>query len=518
MKLFNKIWSKFEAQVFWQYLLLFFFSIILFGYIQAGPSFADPDSFFHAKISQLIYEQGIVYDFPWLTATNLQQDFIDHHFLYHLISVPFLLIFNPLVGIKIASVFFATVFILVFFWFLRSFKVKGALWFALFLLTVNPFIFRLNLAKAPALALILFFLTINFLFYRRYFALALCSFAYVWLYGGWPSAIGLSFIYLIFSFIWPVIWHGGFAAKFGKAKIVWQAIFSFLFSLLGIFAGIVLSPYFPKNLKFYWQQIVEIALLNYQNVINVGAEWYPYLPQDLILAALPFALFFILALIIFTLNFRRQPMVNWYVLVISLIFMILTLKSRRYVEYFIPLAWAFVALTVNNSLQKIQKYFSPIISYSYLRLFPLVLLLALSPIFIRDIKLIKNDYTNGIPFSRFIQSSAWLKANSSPGDIVFHSDWDEFPILFYHNHLNYYLAGLDPTFTYRYDQNIYRQWTEITAGYNIANLNRIIKQVFGARYVFIDKNQNQSMAALFAGQVDFSEVYQDNEAVIYEVK
>ncbi len=518
MKLFNKIWRQFENQIFWQYFLLFVLSLFLFGYLQAGPTLADPDSFYHAKISQLIYEQGIVKDFPWLTATNLSQDFIDHHLLYHLILVPFVAVFNPLVGIKIASVLFATAFVLVFFWFLRSFKVRGALWFSLFLLTINPFIFRLNLAKAPALVLILFFLIINFLFQRRYLALSLCSFIFVWLYGGWPSALGLSFIYLFLNLILPASWRGNVAVRLGKMKVTWQALVGFLASVFGVSIGIILSPYFPQNLKFYWQQVVEIALINYQGVINVGAEWYPYLPQDLILTSLPFAIFVGLALIIFILNIRHQPIVNWYILILTLIFAALTFKSRRYVEYFIPLSWSFVALTINNSLDEIRNYFSKILPLPYQRLFPLILFLAFLPIFYHDLSLVRNDFLNGVSFSRFAQSSVWLEKNSNQGDIVFHSDWDEFPILFYHNHLNYYLAGLDPTFTYKYDQNVYRLWTQITAGYNVGNLSRIISQVFGARYVFIDVNQNSDMVNLFSNQMDFKEVYRDQEAVIYEIK
>jgi len=46
----------------------------------------------------------------------------------------------------------------------------------------------------------------------------------------------------------------------------------------------------------------------------------------------------------------------------------------------------------------------------------------------------------------------WLKENTVKDEIIIHSSWDEFPMLFYYNDYNQYMAGLDPTFFYKADQ------------------------------------------------------------------
>src|SRR3989337_4312435 len=51
---------------------------------------------------------------------------------------------------------------------------------------------------------------------------------------------------------------------------------------LGLLAGLIINPYFPDNIAFTWQQAVKIGLINYQNIIGVGGEWYPYKIFDLI--------------------------------------------------------------------------------------------------------------------------------------------------------------------------------------------------------------------------------------------
>src|SRR3989338_10252386 len=90
------------------YLGIFFASVALFTYLQVDPTFADPDSFYHAKAALLLRDRGAITEFPWLSATTLRYNFIDHHFLYHLLLIPFITWFTPLIGLKVATVFLAS--------------------------------------------------------------------------------------------------------------------------------------------------------------------------------------------------------------------------------------------------------------------------------------------------------------------------------------------------------------------------------------------------------------------------
>ena len=322
MKFINKIANFFTFKQYILYLLLFVLSVSLFSYLHLDQTFADPDSFYHLKIAQLLNEQGIITEFPWLSATTLKYNFIDHHFLYHLALIPFIIFFLPVAGLKIATILFASLFILTFFWFLNKFNIKGAFWYAVFLLSINPFIFRLNLAKAQQLVLIAIFLVIYLLLNRRYLSLFVASGVYVWLYAGWPLVFLLTLIFAFINFFWPNKRRSWLIFKMRRMKAFSQN-FGLLLSVgLGLVAGLFFSPYFAKNLQFYYQQSFKIALINYQNLINVGGEWYPYNFFELVQAALPFFVLLIFAIILFVSFGKKQTMNSWFFFALSIIFFI----------------------------------------------------------------------------------------------------------------------------------------------------------------------------------------------------
>jgi len=501
----------------WQYVLLAALALSFFAYLAASPTFVDPDSFYHAKMAQLLVERGTLTDFPWLTATTLRYHFIDHHWLYHLLLIPFVNLWPPLYGLKVATVLLATGTILAIFWLLRSLKIKGAFWFALFLLTVNPFIFRLNLAKATALVLILVFLAIYLIFNRRYFLLLFLSAAYVWAYGGWPLAGFLVLAYCVISCLWALSQRGFLAMHLGQTSILKQNFWLLLSVFTGLAAGFFFSPYFPQNIYFYWQQIFKIALVNYQSVIGVGGEWYPYPPGELLGAAAPFFALLFIALLSFAWSYRKQPLHAWFFLFMTLVFCGLTLKSRRYVEYFVPFGAVFSALSLNVLWQATSAKFTRYLPRNFFIGLMLALIIGGLPLFYQDMKLLKNAFTGGFAFDRFAAASAWLENNSEPGDIVFHSDWDEFPLLFFHNDSNYYLVGLDPTFMYEFDRDLHQRWVAITTGKSADNMYQNIKQAFGAQYVFVDYLQNGDFDRNLSNNFNFEVVYSDAEAKIYKV-
>jgi hypothetical protein len=301
----------------------------------------------------------------------------------------------------------------------------------------------------------------------------------------------------------------------------------FLSCLSGLTLGIVINPYFHQNLIFYYHQLVKIGIINYQKVIGVGGEWYPYHFMELVSNTVFVSIPVIIALVLFFVNLKRQSKRSITLLIIYLFFLIFTLKSRRYVEYYVPFGVLFAASSITDSLANlsIRKYLS-IVGRVYKRswlakigLFALViyLLIMIPAIAVRDLRTEKNDLSNGFAFDKFSGAMEWLKAASPAGSIVLHGDWDEFPLLFYHNDHNYYIVGLDPTFGYEYDQDFYLKWVDITTGKEIANLYETIKSDFRASYVFLEKD-HAAMDRLIRGTNGFRPVYEDNESKIYQVE
>ncbi len=473
-------------------LLLFLLVFSLFFYWGYSLNFPDPDSFYHTKIALLTAQQGPVLDFPWQQFTLLKDNFIDHHFLYHVILIPFVIFQNPLIGAKIATFFLSSGFILVFYFFLKSQKIKFALAYSLLLALITPFSFRLNLTKASALSLILFFIGYYLIIKKKYYLLALLSFIYVWSYGGFAVILLLGLIYIISELI--------LTRKFN---------YKILLSILsGLALGITINPYFPQNLSFYWQQFIQIGVLNYQDKIGVGGEWYPYGFWQLISQTPVLSLLFIISLIIFFKNYKKINKINLTAFILSLVWLILTLKSRRYIEYYVPNALFFIALTFT------QIKFKKLVRTEHCSVPSLVLLfyfLLIVPIFFTEniIKTRKN-LSQGFSFTKFAEASDWLQNNTEPGEIIIHSDWDEWPLLFYHNSQNYYIVGLDPTFMYNYNQNLYWDWVHLTTGQDLPGISQ-----FNSQYILLEKNHTKLDRNLQQNP-SYILMHEDNDSKIYK--
>ena len=485
------------------YLILFLVVGAYFLWLNSTPSFTDPDSFYHAKIAELIKDFGPVKDFHWLPFTTLDDVYIDHHFLYHLILIPFLLVFNPLLAVKISAVIFAALAILVFQWLLDKFKIKHSLAYTILLLFVHQFIFRINLAKIPSLSLIFLLCFIYLLFTNKnrwswpMFAL---SFSYVWLYGGWPIMLGIALVYFLISL---------------KAKL-------FSSTMAGIICGLVINPYFPQNILFYWQQTIQIGLINFKSIINCGGEWYGMSFFSLVQYDLFIIILLILALLIFFIYLKKQDSKNWTLLIISIIFFILTLKSQRNIEYFIPLVLLFSSFTISDFLefkkinlisQIVKLYFK----YQTITLLFIILSVLYLPIIIgANFNGLKENLRKNYNFNQFTGIVAWLKENSQEGDIVFHDNWDDWPVLFYHNSYNRYIIGLDPTFMYLKNERQYWSWKNITTGLTSKNICAIIKDEFAAHYVFV-KIGNEKLKNNLDQDNLCQLVYYDKDGFIYKI-
>jgi hypothetical protein len=105
-------------------------------------------------------------------------------------------------------------------------------------------------------------------------------------------------------------------------------------------------------------------------------------------------------------------------------------------------------------------------------------------------------------------ASAWLAANASPGDTVFHAKWDDFGPLFARNRQVAYLSGMDPIFFYARDEA--RWWeffflsAELTTDYTCdafpcsegtaTPTHEAIRSHFGARWVVVEPRRNPELS------------------------
>ncbi|PIY96871.1 MAG: hypothetical protein COY66_02420 [Candidatus Kerfeldbacteria bacterium CG_4_10_14_0_8_um_filter_42_10] len=528
----QKPFSYFEKPLI-GYLVIFLIAFGVFFYIQYTPDFPDPDSFYHMKMGLLIQEGNLARNFPWLSDyTILGGAYTDQHFLYHVFLIPFLAILSPAIGIKVATIFLGAFLIAGFYWFLKQEKIRLAWLYSLLLLFIEPFTFRISLAKAPSVSIIFLFMVLWCVFNYRPKLLFVISAVFVWAYGGFPLTLVVAATYGVIS----IAFHfqekrNGVLNKLFRHRPALAPLIAkgkelklFLAALGGILTGLVINPYFPQNLPFYWSQLVEIGIVNYQKIIGVGGEWYPYQFNQLVPNAVFLFLILITALVVFFITIRKQSRRSFVLLILTLFFLVLTLKSRRYVEYFVPFGMMFGAFAIHPLIQKIDfrslfkkvtlYYFSKKVVFTILAVYFLV---AVPTIVLRDLKQEHNSFGSGLRYDKFQAASTWLKNNTSAGSLVLHSDWDEFPILFYHNTHNHYIVGLDPTFMYKYSQDLYWKWVHITTGEESNDLYDIIKNDFQSATVFLEKDHT-AMDNNFKNDSHFQLVYEDQEAKIYQIK
>ena len=555
-QIFKKIRDFYFNRSYLGYFFVAFFGLAFFSLIQATGTFLDPDSFYHAKMTALMLKQGVVRDFPHLAYTVLPQIYTDHHFLYHILLAPFISKIYPLLGIKIATTVINTSFIVLFYAFLKK---NGARWpflFVFLLLSSTPFIFRINLAKANGLSLVFIILILFAIFKKKNIWLGFLSFLYVWAYGGWPLGIFLGGTFLIASMIANLIKpspsviarrdpslrsgqapQSRFSVRLPRALRVlamtagraeWRP---FAATILGSAAGLIINPYFPQNLKFYWIQIVQIALVNYQTKIGVGAEWYGFNVLELVSFSGGVFLILGFAILLFfgNLVIKKKGIISYeavrdifFFLICAGLFFVITIKSVRNTEYFFPfilLLSAFIIKYFYNGgaaewiKKNLRKIFRLKILYNG---FFIYLALMISAGFAVNFWKIKKGFEGGFEFLKYKGAMAMAQENSDKGDIIFHSDWDDWPMLFYHNDYNRYIVGLDTTFMYKYSKDLYKKWRDITWGDFAGDPYKIIKDDFKASLIYIAENDIEIMDKYFENDKRYELIY-DGDGKVYKI-
>lgn len=502
-------------------MLFFIVAFAYFLFLQFHPTFPDPDSFYHARQALILSESGQVGNFRALPFTVLEHAFSDQHFLYHVALVPFVAwLPEPLLGLKLATVFFASLLALVLVSFLKSSGLRFGAAVALVsvALLTNPFAFRMGLAKAPALSLIWFFIGMMLVMRKHTHALFVWSFFYVWLYGGFPLLPIGAIIYIFFDVVMTGRGWRSMVLRLREQR--WVQVLGALFG--GTLAGLWLHPEFPNNLLYWWNQTIEIGLKNYQQVIGVGGEWYPYGFPDLINNTILLSALFLVSVYALIATVRKQDAKTWTFGVLSVLAFALTLKSRRYVELYIPFLAVYLGLVFRPwiaqwSFAKIrgailQQLRHPSVLVFFLVIYGLVMFPAIG---LRDAWIVRQQLSSGLSWTTYERSANYLKTHVPANEIIVHSDWDEFPILFYFDDTHRYIAGLDPTFFYMEDHDRYWAWVKLTRGETTSDLAAVLDRTFQSRVIFVTQDHSALLKNLDADPT-MRKVYEDDEARIYQ--
>ncbi len=514
--------------------IIFATAFLLYGFITSSGFFPDPDSFYHIRMALLMRSTPVIHDFPWLSQTVFADSYVDHHWLYHLLLVPFVSLFEPVMGARlftllVAAAIPATIFLLVTTWGSR----RVGLMAALLVMLSNPLGFRINLVKAPGLANLFILGFVALLAKKKYPWAGVLAAVYVWTYNGWlvfwVVAAAWCMALLVDAFLLHGIRHGVvLGLKESLRLIAWL--------LAGTVFGLVVNPYFPENVAFSWLHMVQIGIIGFKEQIGVGGEWYGMKPFALVaesaLVVAGVAAGFVAMVVATGATSGRA----WRDAVASpervralaftfltILFFVLTVRSRRHVEYLIPFAvlcGASLLLFARRVLPpgEARAMWDTIRSTHPAVRFPtLAFLIVLVPLIIfRDLRSLKHDFDVGIPPTIYSGAAAWLEQNAAAGDILWHSDWDDFPYFFLHTTRVSYIVGLDPAFMYVKNRDRYWQWVRLTQGDGEQQIAREISRDFNARYAFVDSTHT-TLDQRLAQDAEATLMYRDRDGAIYRL-
>jgi hypothetical protein len=543
-------WREFletEEAVRYVYLVFAFVAIaMVMSFLQfrtAAICCGDWDGYYHIRWSQLLWESFSsgkwLPTFEWLPLTVLNPEhYNDHHFLFHLLQIPFLWFFEPVTAAKVAAVVFSTLAIFSVYWLIHHYRIKYPLiWLAAIFTCANMFYYRMNMAKAPPLTIIITIAGIYLLFERKYKWLLPLMFAFVWTYSLFP-------LLFIAAVIWAVI------IGWNERKLEWEPI---AYTFGGMVLGNIINPYFPNNLRLFYEHFITKFKVGSDFAVAVGGEWYPYTGMEL-LTHFPVAMIAMLVgYILFVPRGGRMPEKATFFLMFVTILLAAQFRSKRFAEYFPPFAvlfaafsWqAFLDLNRTELPEDFKREIEPYLDADkgtqqdeWWRAGKL------AAVWVLGIVLVFYFYVNNVGLAwlgidqpglmntiaeneaddKYRRSMAWATGvdangneNIPAGARIFNANWDDFPKLFFLNTKHRYVYGLDPNYLYSQNPELYKLLTDITSA-KIDEAGPIIRDRFGAEYVFTDARENDEMVAklLDTGWADV--IYEDNEARILKVR
>lgn len=577
-------------------------ALLIFGAVVIGLIFrrlqyanqavccGDFDGYYHIRWSRLLWEGMRQGHFPpsfnWLPLTTLNpKDYVDHHLFFHFLQIPFTWFGDLRAGAKAAAWLYASLAVLSCYWLVVRYKLRHALvWLVALLASSAPFLYRMNMAKAPPVAIIYTVIGIYLLFEKKYLLLLPLAFIFVWTYSLFVILLGM-------AFVWTCV-IGWSERRFEWRPLAWTAI--------GTAAGLIINPYFPKNVGLFIEHVLIKATAT-GFTTDVGQEWYPYESWYLLLnCAVAFAAM-VVAYVAFDSSDRERAKRPLFFLFFSTVLMLASFRSRRWVEYWPPFAVLFAAFSLQpffegvrarvarlpgNLMEDLEPFldrhepaaevasarrkeiltelevagvgialgllayfflWKPLIyplpnlsrakmlltlwpvlgsaillalfcgyvfwRQSLMKIFAVVLVGTLVIILSCNIHETGRDIAGDAPPDRYEASMAWIRENVPAGEVIFNTDWDDFPKMFYYDTRHAYTSGLDPTYLLDRDNQLKRDpslaelYKKITLG-NEDDPGPLIRDKFGARYVFSDNEHDDFMGkALDSGWFDEVHIY-----------
>lgn len=270
----------------------------------------------------------------------------------------------------------------------------------------------------------------------------------------------------------------------------------------GLVVGVLVHPNFPNNVRFAWLTTADILVghaWGAQLDFDMGGEFRPLSAASLVrIVGVPIAL--ALGAGFFAWKKRREDLVLLTFALAALAYLAVTLRTQRFVEYFVPFAVTAAGLAARWAPPRVGAPTVLALSALYTGL------LGLGPV--------RALGTRSELFPAAVQAS--LRRAIPPGARVCTCDWQFTGEMMLALPEREFLVALDPVLFWKKDPAAYQAWFAMTHG-RPGDPVRVIRDVLGARFVLCDTRRQwvpflRSLAARpdarYRGRAGYWEVFE----------
>lgn len=412
----------------------------------------DADTAYHAAVGQLIRQHGILHSFPWTPFSWLADHYADKELLLHLLFAA-LGDMDWIIASKIVGTLLGGGVLLALYLVLRAEGVRYAgVWALVPLVVTDVFLFRFALVRPHLFSIAFAVAALWAASRKRLVPLGVISALYPWAYVAWQLPLVL-------------VAAAEAARLLSGRRPEWKPA---AVALAGIAVGVAAHPNAGNLLQFTWVQIVEVLLRTAwgaRSGIELGLEFLPFTLSQW-LRWLPVCVFMAGAGLFMAWRSRREGSTALAFALATLGFGLLTVKTARFAEYFIPFSVAAFALTSGRIRRQL--------------LLPALLCVAVLYAALPLSETVQGFRAREELLPRSLEAE--LQQSIPPGAQVFTCEWGLTGHLLRALPDRRFLVALDPTFLYMKSPELHRLWHRLSreAPPGTAEL---IRQRFGARYV-----------------------------------
>jgi hypothetical protein len=413
----------------------------------------DADTAYHAAVGQLIRQHGFLQAFPWTPYSWLADHYADKELLFHLLFVPFAGVISWTSAAQIVGTAAGTTILLTIYLILRAEKVNVPwLWTFIPLAASYHFIYRFALVRPFLFSIALAFVVLWSAARGRLLILAVASALYPWAYVAWHLPVILVCIVETAHYL-------------SDKRISFKPL---LVSFSGIVAGLLLHPNTMNLVRMTWIEITGVLFRNaWKNIpgLDMGQELSAtplYVWTHSFLLCVLMATF----ALVFAWRERKQDSTPLVFVMTALAFGLLTIKTYKFIEYFVP--FSVVAMALATRLKSWRFLPQAIMAVS------LVYTLSLNFADIREL----TKRTDDMPPA----SLNFLRKSIPQGAQVFSPDWRLTGTLMLALPERRFIVALNPSYFYEKDPDLYRVWFNIPREPSTQSAD-IIRQRFNSRYV-----------------------------------